>query len=68
MSADLADFQGPNPHRSVKKLTEAEKLELVDAIIDRDAQLWKDRARDYCDFGYYFRFINGGVALTERQR
>lgn len=67
----LADFKdGPNKmnRKILKDLTHEEKLALVDEIIDRDAQFWKDRARWSCDFGYYFRTLDGGIALTERQR
>jgi hypothetical protein len=51
-----------------KAMTDEEKLVVVDAIIDRDAEFWKKQARVYCDYGYYLRFIDGGLALTERMR
>lgn len=54
--------------KRMSRMTEEEKLELIDAIIDRDAEFWKERARVYCDFGYYLDHIDGGIALTERQR
>lgn len=66
MAVDLKD---PTLRSRLKKMTEEEKLEVVDAIIDRDAEVWKRHNRErWCDFGYYFRFIESGVALTERQR
>lgn len=54
--------------KAKRKLTHEQKLEIVDQIIDRDVEFWKARARQYCDFGYYFHYAEGGLALTERQR
>jgi hypothetical protein len=64
---NLNDYKGKG-RKALRKLSDEEKLEIVDAIIDRDAELWKARAREHCDFDYYFRFVDGGIALTERTR
>lgn len=66
MTVDLKD---PTLLKRWKLMTDEEKLDVVDAIIDRDAAAWKAFNRNGgCDFYYYRNYIQGGLALTERQR
>lgn len=69
---NLDDFKGLSRKaigRRLKNMTEDEQLAVVDAVIDRDAQVWKDYVRNHpYDRSYYFDHILTGLALTERQR
>ena len=73
---ELKNMEKKKRSKTLRAMSVEEKLNIVDQIIDRDAETWKryNRRESFepgtviCDFEYYFRFIDGGVSLSEKQR